>query len=208
MAAPSWGGGPPGGAPFGAALPGISGMGSGQSRPLLADPPTVDLPRPADSSPADVVSDPKPEPDVADESAGDETAGAPPPADDPAVVDLPDGDTVTAPSPELAAAITAAVGGTPIPDAFRQQGISIPAPGSAVLAPLDPARLSPGDIGMLTDRHAVALGNGKALLDEQIQPLGSVMGPGFLGWQHPPEPHSTAAPEVPAPNRAAATAPS
>lgn len=79
MAAPSWGGGPPGGAPFGAALPGISGMGSGQSRPLLADPPTVDLPRPADSSPADVVSDPKPEPDVADESAGDETAGAPPP---------------------------------------------------------------------------------------------------------------------------------
>ena len=55
------------------------GMGSGQSRPLLADPPTVDLPRPADSSPADVVSDPKPEPDVADESAGDETAGAPPP---------------------------------------------------------------------------------------------------------------------------------
>ena len=209
VAAPSWGGASPGGAPFGPALPGISaGMGSGQSRPLLPDPPTVDLPRPADSDPADIVSDPESEPDVPAESAGDDTAGASPPADDPAVVDLPDGDTVTASSPELAAAITAAVGGTPIPDAFRQQGISIPAPGSAVLAPLDPARLSPGDIGMLTDRHAVALGNGKALLDERIQPLGSVMGPNFLGWQHPPEPHSTAAPGVPAPNRAAATAPS
>ena len=78
---------------------------------------------------------------------------------------LPDGDTVTAPTPELAAAITAAIAGTPVPEAYRQQGITIPAAGTAVAHPLDPARLVPGDIGMLTDRHAVALGNGKAVFN-------------------------------------------
>ena len=128
---------------------------------------------------------------------------------------LPNGETVTAPSPELAAAITAAVAGTPIPEAFRQQGITIPAPGTAVPHPIEPARVVAGDIGMLTDRHALALGNGKAVFNNQIQPIASVSGPSFLGWEHPPEPGSAtttprstqqAQADQPTPTRPAVTA--
>ena len=204
MAAPSWAGGLPGSAPFGAGLPTLG------SPPAPASPlpelPKPDIPEhrrgvetPADSKPAS---------DTESAGASDDPQG--PPTDGLATtVDLPDGDTVTAASPELAAAITAAIDGAAIPDAFRQQGIVLPAPGSTITAPLDPAGLAPGDIGLFTDRHALALGNGKALLDTQIQPISSVSGPGFIGWQHPPEPEpANATPDVPAPNRAAATAPS
>jgi len=109
------------------------------------------------------------------------------PADD-LTVELPDGQRVVAPSSQLAAVISAAVAGTPIPEAFSAQGITIPAPGSPVMAPLDPAMLGPGDIGVLSDRHALALGDGKALLDNQIQTVDSLGGQGAIGWQHPPEP--------------------
>lgn len=130
-------------------------------------------------------------------------------AEDSAVVQLPNGELVTAPNPRLAAAITAAVAGTPIPEAFRQQGITIPPPGTAVPHPVEPARLVPGDIGMLTDRHALALGNGKAVFNNQIQPIASVTGPSFLGWEHPPEPGNvTTTPKTdqPTPTRPAVTA--
>lgn len=131
----------------------------------------------------------------------------------PTTVTLPDGDTVTAASPQLAAAIKAATGGVPIADAFRQQGITIPAPGTAVAGPLEPERVTPADIGMFTDRYALALGHSKALLDGQIQPISSVSGPSFLGWEHPPTPPTQAsgtAPgtepgQVPTPTRPAAT---
>jgi hypothetical protein len=124
---------------------------------------------------------------------------------------LPDGDTLTAASPQLAAVIKAAVSGVPIPDAFRQQGITIPAPGTAITDPLDPLRLAPGDIGIFADRHALALSPGKALIDGQIQHIAAVGGPSFLGWEHPPAPTATAAaqggaetPGTPAPTRPAA----
>lgn len=123
----------------------------------------------------------------------------------PTTVTLPNGESVTAASPQLAAAIKAAAGGTPIADAFRQQGITIPPPGTAVAEPVDPSRVSPGDIGMFTNRHALALGSGKALLDGQIQHISTVKGPSFLGWEHPPAPAGVAAaPETPAPTRPAA----
>jgi len=150
---------------------------------------------PADTEPA------------AEEEAADDTDDTG--EQEPSVVHLPDGDTVTAPSPELAAAITAAVAGTPVAEAYRQQGITIPAPGTAVAHPVDPARLVAGDIGMLTDRHAVALGNGKAVFNGKIEPISSVTGPSFLGWEHPPEPGSSAPPpksERPTPTRPAVTA--
>jgi hypothetical protein len=107
--------------------------------------------------------------------------------------------------------ITAAIAGTPIPEAFRQQDITIPAPGTPVTGPLEVAQVVPGDIGLLSDRHALALGSGKALLDQQIQPIASVTGPGFLGWQHPPQPQTQpmpSTPEPPAPIPSAETAPS
>jgi hypothetical protein len=110
----------------------------------------------------------------------------------PTVVQLPNGASVTAPNPQIAKVIEAAVGGTPIGEAFRQQGMVVPPPGTAVDHPVDPGRLASGDIGMFTDRQALALDRNQALLGGQIQPVASVSGPSFLGWLHPPDPGGTA----------------
>lgn len=117
---------------------------------------------------------------VADTTASAVAAG-------PTTVTLPDGEVVSVASPQLAAVIRAAVDGTPIAEAFRAQGITIPVAGSAVAHPLDPRQLSPGDIGMFTDRQALAVGNGKAILNGHLQPVATVTGPSFLGWEHPPK---------------------
>ena len=84
--------------------------------------------------------------------------------------------------------------------------MTIPPPGTAVSDPVDPSQLAPGDIGMFTDRHALALGDSRALLNGQIQHISTVNGPGFLGWEHPPVPVSAPAPDrtdPPAPTRPA-----
>lgn len=200
-AVPSFGGGGlpggwamPGGPPLSAALPGNDDQ---RSRGDLDDA----LPEPKD--PADTW------PSDRDDSPTDqhtEAAAAETPATGPTTVTLPNGDTVTAANPQLAAAIEAAAGGTPIADAFRQEGITIPPPGTAVADPVDPSLLSPGDIGMFTDRHALALGESRALLNGQIQHISTVNGPSFLGWEHPPVPVTPAAPDrtdPPAPTRPA-----
>lgn len=224
-APPAWGAGAPGSMPLGGGFPSLpgsdfgglspgSGFGSGFGAGFdpaelrrgrgadglehLLDPP-VDTP-PVDEPSSEPADDPAEQPEQ--QAAGE-------PADPATAVPLPGGATVAAPTPELAAAIVAAVAGTPIPEAFGQQGIVLPPPGSPVTTPLDPARLIAGDIGVLTDRHALALGNGKALLDGQIQPISAAIGPGFLGWQQPPRPQpTTTMPDFPAPNRPAQTAPS
>ncbi|MEB3033900.1 DUF4226 domain-containing protein [[Mycobacterium] nativiensis] len=125
-----------------------------------------------------------------DDPDGGEPAddAAPEPSHDngPAAVRLPDGATITVADPRLAAAMQAAADGTPVAEAFRRQGIDIAPPGTPVSAPVDEARLRPGDIGVFTDRLALAVGDGKALLDGQIHLTGNLRGPGFLGWQHPP----------------------
>jgi hypothetical protein len=189
----------PGGAPLPGGLPSLGNA----ARSSFGELRRADV---SDRGPAgaDIPPDPQDrEPGDAAEHIGEASDTAETP------VHLPDGDTVTAPSPELAAAITAAVGGTPISEAFRMQGIALPAAGSEVIAPLDPLRLLPGDIGVFPDRHALALGHGKVLLDKQIQPIAAVSGSGFLGWQHPPEPDATSTmPDAPASDPAAATVPS
>ena len=163
-----------------------AGMPFGGSAPLagLSLPPL---------SPDPELSDPGPlEKESADPGEGDRTERDPTERDtseiDPSTVRLPDGETITAPNPELAAVISAAVSGTPIPDAFLARGITLPAPGSPVDISVEPDRLLPGDVGVFTDRYALALGNGKALVDGQIQPVTDLGGPDFLGWQPPPVP--------------------
>jgi len=155
------------------------------------------------------AGDPDDEPsadDDGDEQAHQRDAESTAPPAGPTTVTLPNGETVTAANPQLAAAIKAAAGGTPIADAFLREGITIPPPGTAVTDPVDPSRLTPGDIGMLTDRHALALGQSRALLNGQIQHISTVNGPSFLGWEHPPGPVTAAAPDrtdPPAPTRPA-----
>ena len=154
---PAFGGGgfPGGGAMPGSAVPGgfpLPGplQGSDDERsPKNLDDALLKAGDPDDEPFADNDGD-----EQADHRAAESTA---PPAG-PTTVTLPNGETVTAANPQLAAAIKEAAGGTPIADAFRQEGITIPPPGTAVTDPVDPSRLTPGDIGMLTDRHALALG--------------------------------------------------
>jgi hypothetical protein len=159
------------------------------------------------NDPQDELSSGKKDDDQADHEAAEPMAAEPPPSG-PTVVTLPNGETVIAGSPQLAAAIKASADGVPIAEAFRQQGITIPPPGTAVSEPVDPSQIAPGDIGMFTNRHALALGQSKALLNGQIQHISTVTGPSFLGWEHPPEPVTTTAPvraEPPAPTRPATT---
>ncbi|ORB78328.1 DUF4226 domain-containing protein [Mycobacterium timonense] len=181
----------------------LSGLQAGDARdPALQDLADEDLPEDQGQqhdSPADGSA----------EQADDENASADEPPAGPTSVTLPDGETVTAASPQLAAAIKAAVAGTPIAEAFQQQGMTLPAPGTAVANPVDVVRVSPGDIGMFTDRHALALGPGKALLDGQIQHSATVSGPSFLGWEHPPAAAASvtapAKPDPPTPTRPASS---
>lgn len=203
-AIPSFGGGSiPGlGGPGGLPLPGLAE--SGRTDPELRDVDDEGVPGSDDMGdhPDDRDGDIAHEEDASADKPEAPFAG-------PTTVTLPDGDTVTAASPQLAAAIKAAVGGAPIADAFLQQGISIPPPGTAVTDPVDPPRAIPGDIGIFTDRHALALGHDKALLDGQIQRIATVSGPSFLGWEHPPAVTAPgtppAEPHTPTPTGPAAT---
>jgi hypothetical protein len=187
----------PGGLPL-SGLPGGDGID-----PALQDLADEDVPDAQEEDPSahDASDGPGDENDEPQSMSSDEPAAGPTP------VTLPDGETVTAASPQLAAAIQSAIGGTPIAEAFQQQGMTLPPPGTTVVNPIDALQVTPGDIGMLTDRHALALGPGKALLDGQIQHIATVSGPGFLGWEHPPAAAATvttpAKPEPPTPTRPA-----
>ncbi|MBU3705343.1 MAG: DUF4226 domain-containing protein [Mycobacterium sp.] len=146
------------------AIPSFPSLGGGGLSPL---PPLAGLSDLLNAGPPDPTPEPEPE--------------AGPQEPEPAAA-------TAMPGTDLRGVIAAAVAGTPIPDAFGWQGITIPEPGSPVSAPLDPAQVIAGDVGIFADRHALALGNGKVLLDNQIQPIETAAGPGFIGWQHPPAP--------------------
>lgn len=172
--------GPVGGAaagpavPTGTATPPAPSWGGGVSAPAL--PPLGAMPSlaglaPSDGPPLDGPADGPPETD-AEETDAEQT--------DPSDAEQTDGPA------DLTGVIADAVAGTPIAEAFARQGITIPQPGTAVDAPLAAAEVLRGDVGVFADRHALALGNGKALVDNQIQPIDTVTGPGFLGWSHPP----------------------
>jgi len=125
--------------------------------------------------------------DAADGDPADGDASAPEPGEQgPVTVRLPDGETTTVANSRLAAAMQAVADGQPVVEAFRSQGFHVSPPGTPVAAPIDVAALRPGDIGVFTDRHALAVGDGKALLDGQVHLAENLRGPGFLGWQHPP----------------------
>ena len=190
-----WGAGTPSaGMPFGGGLPALS------TSPIpdyptdpVGGPPHHETKHHPDTAPAEPTDRQSTDP------PGPPPAGTDPNSQDLNSVVLPDGQTITAPNQKLAAVITAAVAGTPISEAFSAQGITIPAPGSSISNPVEPTNLAPGDVGLFTDRHALALGGGKVLLDSQIQPVTAMPGTGFIGWQHPPDPVVNTSPDIPEP---------
>jgi hypothetical protein len=194
------------GGPGGLPLPGL--QEPGRTDPGLRDVDDEGVLGSHDPNPGDHPDDHEDDGDKPHEEGASADEPEPPPAG-PTTVTLPDGDTVTAASPQLAAAIKAAIGGASIADAFHQQGITIPPPGTGVASPLDPLQAVPGDIGIFIDRHALALGHEKALLDGQIQRIAAVSGPSFLGWEHPPAATAPATPpdkpHTPTPTGPAAT---
>lgn len=108
-----------------------------------------------------------------------------PDGDDTTVV-LPDEETVRAPNRDIAEVIRAVVDGTPVEDAYRRQGIEIPPVGTDVDDPVPATRLVAGDVAVFDSHHGLALGNGKALIENRVEPVSSVSGPSFRGWVHPP----------------------
>ena len=212
---PSGGGGLPGLSPpltgaglptFDEPLPSRDDSGAMTLEELLAEAEPLEPVEPAgDGEDADTEEQEEPEPEGKEKPVPESTQ-----------VRLPNGDVVTAPTPQLAKVISAAISGTPIGEAFRQHGLPIPPPGTAVPIPVDPAEVGTGDVGMFTDRQALALDRTRALLGGEIRPLASVSGPTFLGWIHPPHaegtapttssaaPPSTAA-DTPAPTRPSTT---
>jgi hypothetical protein len=202
---PMMGGAPP---PFGGGAPTPGGgLGGGPPGPL-GDPRMDESP--TEASPSGSSGDPTLEDLLREEGLLDDpetptdegtSTEEEPPAEEPSPdqaaptgpteVHLPGGDTVVVANPRIAKVIEAAVGGTPIGEAFRQQGILVPPPGTAVAHPLDAGRIGSGDIGMFSDRQALALDRSRALFDGKIQPVASVSGPSFLGWLHPPGPDTT-----------------
>ncbi len=144
-----------------------------------------------------------------DEDTDPQTEPPPAPAADCTAVRLPDGGVVNAPTAALAEVFRSALNGTPVADAFRAAGITVPPPGTAVPHPVAAFRVVGGDVGMFSDRQALALDRDRAWLDGRIQPVVSVGGPSFLGWLHPPSEGAATAPSAdqgatPPPTRPAA----
>lgn len=204
-------GSPGGGLP--SITPGWSRPEDGSAPPTRGEPDSLDdLLADAESvlaeEPEDLAEPEDAEPENAEAEDDEPAAPEPQPDEEPesAEVLLPGGDRITAPTPELAKVITTALAGTPVGEAFQRHGLAIPPPGTPVSDPVDPAEVSTGDVGMFTDRQALALDRTRALLGGEIQPLTSVSGPSFLGWMHPPQtPHSAPSTDVPAPTRPATT---
>ena len=137
-------------------------------------------PAPANQQP------PQPQPNGTPGQGAPPAAQAPAPAPPPTSVQLPDGSTVNARTPGLAAAVKSYLAGTPLDVAYRQAGIELPPPGTPVTNPVDPSQLTAGAIGMFKDHYVVALSAAKAIQDGQVVSLASAAsGPDFLGWIDP-----------------------
>lgn len=184
------GGGMPGGG-MGDPLGGLASLGGPPDAPRTEDPgaeqPGADAPKSEDQGPED----------TADET-GTHPAGDSPPDPPSNEVKLPDGTTSHAPDPRAATAVRAALDGATVSDAYQRAGITVPAPGTPVAAPLPANTLMAGDVGVWTDHHVMSLGNDKVLVSGQVQPQSSVdTSADFLGWLRPTADQNTPPPSAP-----------
>jgi len=71
------------------------------------------------------------------------------------VVQMPDGSPVTATTAQHAAAVRAVLNGSTVGDAWKQNHVELPPPGTPVTAPADPSHLVPGQIAQFKSRDPV-----------------------------------------------------
>ncbi|WP_071286262.1 DUF4226 domain-containing protein [Mycolicibacterium llatzerense] len=205
----------------GAAGP-LAGLGSQLGAPAASDArdraeSSIDKPEPAhhnEHDPADRDTADKPErpktdtaEHTADPAASLPTGPAAPivPAASP-TVKLPDGSTANARTPQAAQAIRDWLAGNTVDGSYRQNGITLPPPGTPVTAPVDPSRLACGDVAMFRDHYEPVLSSVKGYLNGQVVPLSTVTSrPDFLGFIDPTA--SAAAHPIPAPAPAVVAAP-
>ncbi|SBS76616.1 conserved hypothetical protein [uncultured Mycobacterium sp.] len=133
-----------------------------------------------------------------------------PPAPASPTVKLPDGSTATARTPAAAQAVRDYLAGGTVDAAYHQNGMTLPPVGTPVTAPVDPTRLTCGDVAMFKDHYEPILSSVKGYLNGQVVPLSQVASsPDFLGFIDPTAAASAAtaapapAPVVPAPVPAA-----
>ncbi|MCT7371967.1 hypothetical protein [Mycolicibacterium llatzerense] len=107
------------------------------------------------------------------------------------------GQTVTAPNPQMANVTKLIAQGTPIADAFHQNGMSWPPPpGTPVHTPTDPSRITMGSVGQFADHQVYAINKDLVVINGQIKPIAAASGPGFLGWMAPPDVPTTTNPTI------------
>ncbi|MCS3853315.1 DUF4226 domain-containing protein [Tsukamurella ocularis] len=125
--------------------------------------------------------------DDAAKPEGDKPAAEGVKPDTSTTVTLPgDAGTAQAANPALAAAGRSVIGGQPIADAFKAQGISLPPAGSPITDPVSTSELKFGDVGQFKDHQILSLGGDKVLVNGQVQPLSSLStDSGFLGFFRP-----------------------
>lgn len=122
---------------------------------------------------------------------GTPQTGAPPapgtpPAPPSSTVQIPGGGAATARNPAAAGAVNDYIGGKPLEQAYRDHGLTLPPPGTPVTEPVDPNRLTAGDVAVLKDRLEAAISSTKAYHNGQVVPLSTVTSsPDFLGWTDP-----------------------
>jgi len=116
-----------------------------------------------------------------------ESGQAPPAEPGPDVsVELPDGSTAAAESPQLAHAGRLVLDGASIDDAAGQAKLSMLPAGAPVSEPVSPSQLRLMDYAQFTDHRVMALGGDKVWLNGQVTPASEMpTGPNFLGWARP-----------------------
>ena len=102
------------------------------------------------------------------------------------LVELPDGSTAAAESPQLAYAGRLVLDGASLDDAAGQAKLSMLPAGAPVSEPVSPSQLRLMDYAQFTDHRVMALGGDKVWLNGQVTPASEMpTGPNFLGWARP-----------------------
>lgn len=109
-------------------------------------------------------------------------------------VELPDGSTAQARTPQAAQAVRDWLSGGTVDASYRQNGMTLPPVGTPVTDGVPPTQLHCGDVAMFKDHYEPVLSSVKGFLNGNVVPLSQVTSsPDFLGFIDPTAAVSAAA---------------